>query len=224
VTTVRLRLPPRGTLEPNNEVDPLHYYYRPLVGRVFRARIDAGLRLIDRRFRRLLEIGYGSGLLMPTLASIADELTGVDLEAEPPRLRAALTRLGVHPKSLVRADIQTLPFADGEFDGSVAFSILEHLKQAELERAMAEVARVLEPGGHFLVGCPAVHKAMNTAFRVIGFSGIEEHHFSSLADVLDAGKPYFDVERRSALPKLATRLFPVGWAPYNTVLLRKRIC
>ena len=76
---LRLRLPPRGTLRPNNEVDPLRFYYRPLVGRVFRARIDAGLALLDGlRFERLLEIGYGSGLLMPTLATIARELHGAD--------------------------------------------------------------------------------------------------------------------------------------------------
>src|SRR5262245_41525749 len=139
---LRLQLPPRGTLSPNNAVDPLRFYYKPLVGRLFSARINTGLGLIANRFHRLLEIGYGSGLLMPTLASVADEIYGADLEVEPPTLRATLEQLGVRPKQLVQADVQKLPFADGYFDGVVAFSILEHLKQNELELAITEVARI----------------------------------------------------------------------------------
>ncbi len=215
------RLPPRGALEPNNAVDPFKFYYRPLVGRVFAARLDTGLGLIEGRFHRLLEIGYGSGLLMPTLQPLTDELYGADLEREPPRLRAALAQLGVHPTQLVQADVQKLPFDDGFFDGVVAFSILEHLKHDELQRALAEVARVLEPGGRFLVGCPAVHKAMNAAFAAIGFRGIEDHHFSSLPDVIDAAKPHFTVEKRASWPAAMTRA-PLGWAPYSSVLLNRR--
>jgi SAM-dependent methyltransferase len=217
---LRFRLPPRGALTPNNAVDPLRFYYKPLVGRVFAARIDAGLSLLEGRFHRLLEIGYGSGLLMPTLSTITGELYGADLELEPPGLRATLSRLGVTPAQLVQADIRKLPFEAGFFDGAVAFSILEHLKPEALAEALTEVARVLAPGGRFLVGCPAVHKAMNAAFAAIGFSGIEEHHFSGIDDVARAATPWFTVERTNTLPRLLTRA-PLGWAPYTALLLRK---
>jgi SAM-dependent methyltransferase len=223
VTPPRFQLPPRGALTANNAVDPFRFYYRPLIGRVFAARLDVGLGLVDGRFRRLLEIGYGSGLLMPTLAGLTDELYGADLETEPPGLRAALAGLGVRPAGLVQADVQNLPFPDEKFDGVVAFSILEHLKRDELERALGEVARVLEPGGRFLVGCPAVHRAMNAAFAAIGFRGIEQHHFSGMPDVLRAAAPWFTVEKRATLPRLLDRLgAPLGWAPYTAVLLGKR--
>src|SRR5689334_18622004 len=122
---MKFELPPAGTLVPNNDVDPLPYYYKPLIGRVFQARLDAGLQLLDGRFRRLLEIGYGSGLLMPTLAAACDELYGIDLEREPPELRARLRTLGVAPRELVQADVRSLPFSDAMFDGAVAFSIFE---------------------------------------------------------------------------------------------------
>jgi SAM-dependent methyltransferase len=218
---LKLALPPPGVLTPNNDVDPLKFYYRPLVGRIFRARIDAGLGLIDRPFRRLLEIGYGSGLLMPTLAKIADELHGADLEREPSALRGALLSLGVTPASLVQADIRSLPFDDRFFDGVVAFSILEHLKPDELRDAARELARVLEPGGRLLVGCPAVHKAMNAAFAAIGFSGIEDHHFSSISDVIAACDGAFTVVKHATLPSIMYRA-PMGFAPYTAVLFRRR--
>jgi SAM-dependent methyltransferase len=218
---LQLNLPPVGALAPNNDVDPLPYYYKPLVGRIFAARLNSGLMLLQGHFRRLLEVGYGSGLLMPTLASVTDELYGIDLEAEPPGLRARLTTLNVRPRELVQADVQRMPFADRFFDGVVAFSIFEHLTGAQLPPALAEVARVLEPGGRLLVGCPAVHKLMNAAFSAIGFSNIEDHHFSTIGDVVHAAKPHFNIARHNALPSLMRNL-PLGWAPYTTVLLQRR--
>jgi SAM-dependent methyltransferase len=216
-----LRLPPEGALIPNNEVDPLPYYYRPVVGRIFAARLNTGLKLLDGGFARILEIGYGSGLLMPTLAAACDELYGLDREAEPPGLRERLQRLGVTPKELVQADAQKMPFADGFFDGVVAFSIFEHLRSHELGPALAEAARVMAPGGKFLVGCPAVHKVMNAAFATIGFRDIENHHFSTIADVVVAAAPHFEVTRHAALPSVMSAL-PLGWAPYTTVLFERR--
>lgn len=218
---LQLKLPPPGVLVPNNAVDPLPYYYRPLLGKVFAARLNIGLRLLDGHYRRLLEIGYGSGLLMPTLASACDELYGLDLEREPAGLRDRLARLGVHPRALVQANAQSIPFDDGFFDGVVAFSIFEHLRPSELVPALEEAARVLPPGGKLLIGCPAVHKLMNAAFATIGFTGIEDHHFSNIADVVAAATPWFSCARRAALPSLMDAL-PLGWAPYTTVLLVRR--
>ena len=218
---LQLKLPPPGVLVPNNAVDPLPYYYRPLVGKVFAARLNIGLKLLDGRYRRLLEIGYGSGLLMPTLASVCDELYGLDLEREPNGLRERLCRLRVEPRALVQANARSMPFDDGFFDAVVAFSIFEHLRAHELELTLAECARVLAPEGKLLVGCPAVHKLMNAAFATIGFAGIENHHFSDIADVVAAGAPWFTVERRAALPALMSAM-PLGWAPYTTVLLSRR--
>jgi SAM-dependent methyltransferase len=221
MAALTLKLPPAGALQPNNDVDPLPYYYKPLVGRIFAARLNTGLRLLDGHFSRLLEIGYGSGLLMPTLAGACDELYGVDLEREPPGLSERLLRLGVRPRALVQADVRALPFSDGHFGAVVAFSIFEHLRAHQLAPALAEVARVLGPRGQLLVGCPAVHKVMNAAFSAIGFSNIEEHHFSNIADVVAAARPHFTLRRRAALPA-PMRALPLGWAPYTTVLLERR--
>lgn len=216
-----LRLPPPGALRPNNDVDPLPYYYKPLVGRVFAARLNSGLRLLDGHFPRLLEIGYGSGLLMPTLSAVCDELYGVDLERESPGLRERLAQLGVRPKALVQADVRALPFTDGYFDAVVAFSIFEHVKPAQLAPALADVARVLAPGGKLLIGCPAVHKLMNAAFAAIGFADIDNHHVSTIADVVAAAAPRFTLTQKAALPRVMGTL-PLGWAPYTTVLLQRR--
>ncbi len=220
---LRLELPPRGALRPNNDVDPLAFYYKPVVGRIFRARIDVGLALLGRwRYRRLLEVGYGSGLLLPTLARAADAVAGLDLEPEPPGLREYLLERGVVDPALARGDVRTMPFPDEAFDCVVAFSIFEHVAGADLEAGLAEVARVLEPGGTFLLGCPAVHAAMSAAFRAIGFADIDHHHVSDLAAILRAAEPCFLVEATAAWPPLVGDRLPLGWAPYSAVRLRRR--
>ncbi len=218
---MRFELPPRGTFQKNSDVDPLEFYYKPLVGKLFSARLNIALDLLKGRFHRLLEIGYGSGILIPTLDRLTDELHGVDLEPPPAGTEAALAKMGARLPIFYQADVRTMPFANGFFDGVVALSIFEHLKPDALHAAMSEVARILEPGGQFLIGCPAVHRAMNTAFRTIGFRGIEDHHFSSFSEILSAGRPHFTVVARATLPQLAKHVIPLGWAPYNAVLLRR---
>lgn len=215
---MRFALPPRGSLTPNDAVDPLKFYYLPLLGRVFSARLELGLELFDGRFARLLEVGYGSGLLLPTLARMADVVDGLDLVSDPELVRRELGRLGTSVGELARGSVCAMPFAAERYDGVMAFSIFEHLGREELELALAEVARVLRPRGHLIVGCPAVHRAMNLAFAAIGFPGIEEHHLSGIEDVLRAAVPYFEVEKVATLPFFV----PLGWALYSAVLLRKR--
>jgi ubiquinone/menaquinone biosynthesis C-methylase UbiE len=48
-------------------------------------------------------------------------------------------------------DMRQLPFGDREFDAAVSSYAIDHLRRAERPKAIAEVARVLKPGGEFLL-------------------------------------------------------------------------
>lgn len=221
---LRLVLPPRGLLSPNNAVDPLRYYYHPLVGVLFRRRLQVGLDLLPDHCGRLLEVGYGSGLLLPTLARGADEVYGVDREPPPPGIRQRLGILGCFPRELCAADVTAMPFPDRHFDGVVAFSIFEHLHAPELERAATEIARVLRPDGFLLIGCPAVHPLMSAAFAAIGFRGIDNHHVSSITDVLRIFERRFRCTHTATLPPLPRALgrTALGLSLYSAARLHLR--
>ena len=62
---LRLQLPPEGVLRPNDAHDPLPYYYHPWVGWLYRHRLQMGLDLLPAGGRRVLEVGVGSGVLVP---------------------------------------------------------------------------------------------------------------------------------------------------------------
>lgn len=168
----------------NGPTDPIEFYRRPLVGWLFRERINLGLRLLpERRFGKALEIGYGAGALQLVMAPSVDELHGIDLDADPAIAEGLLARRGQRAR-LVRGSVYELPYEDATFDLAFCFSVFEHLH--EYPKALGEVARVLAPGGLFLLGMPAVNMAMEVAFRAIGFKGIEDHHVTTPAAVARA--------------------------------------
>ena len=80
--------------------------------------------------------------------------------------------------------VYELPYEPEWFDLVVSFSMFEHLR--EYEKALAQVARVMRPGGLFLLGMPAVNKLMEAAFLAIGFKGINDHHVTTPRQVASA--------------------------------------
>ena len=96
---------------------------------------------------RVLEVGVGTGLALPHYT--ADKrITGIDLSAE--MLDRARTRAAglAHVDALLEMDAEATNFADGAFDAAVAMfvaSVVPHPR-----RLMAELRRVVRPGGHIL--------------------------------------------------------------------------
>ena len=211
---VRLDVDMLRELPKTGPTDPIEYYRRPLVGRLFRRRIDLGLGMLaERRFGSALEIGYGAGAVLAALAPVVDELHGLDLDADEKAIRERLSSRGV-PASLVRGSVYELPYPDARFDLVVCFSVFEHLH--EYPKGLAEVARVLRPGGLFLLGIPAVNRLMEVAFRAVGFKGVEDHHVTKPQQVAARfGDFGFSVTARKPLGVWGLRLY------YNW-LLEKR--
>ncbi len=77
-----MRLLPRESLIKTGPFDEARWNYRFLVGIIIRQRYRLLERLLQgQRGRRLLEIGYGSGIYLPELARVCDELHGIDVHA-----------------------------------------------------------------------------------------------------------------------------------------------
>jgi 2-polyprenyl-3-methyl-5-hydroxy-6-metoxy-1,4-benzoquinol methylase len=170
----RLHLPPKGRLAPNNHRDPLPYYYRPLTGWLYRHRLQMGLDLLPDGGRRVLEIGVGSGILVPTLTAHYAEYVGTDLELAPGL--DTLVAAGCQA-TFRRADLladNALPA--GAFDAIVCFSVLEHI--ADADGAARSLALALAPGGVLVTGYPMVSPFMTRAFAAIGYPNIDEDHVS----------------------------------------------
>ena len=94
------------------------------------------------------DLGCGTGELAASLAPFVARVIGVD--ASKPMLAAARRRLEGHANVDLRiGELEALPIADRELDAAVLFLVLHHV--VEPVRALAEVGRVLRPGGRVLV-------------------------------------------------------------------------
>ncbi len=94
---------------------------------------------------RVLEVGCGRGHLTGRLADRGIDVTGID--ANPMAAEVA----GSDRVMTMRAE--SLEFDDATFDAVVSIHAIEHLPL--LDTAVAEMARVLKPGGHALYIYPA---------------------------------------------------------------------
>ena len=96
----------------------------------------------------VLEVGPGPGRTTDLLRDMTLRLTAVELD---PDLAAALRdRLGGTNVEVVHADATAMPFPDGRFTAVVSFIMLHHVPTPQRQdELLAEVARVLRPGGTF---------------------------------------------------------------------------
>ena len=101
----------------------------------------AQLRLIDPYLSKasVCEVGCGTGLILKEVAPKALHCVGIDLS------RKMLAPAQARQLKVVQSTATELPFSDGSFDLVYSFKVLPHVEQ--IERALAEVARILKPGG-----------------------------------------------------------------------------
>jgi ubiquinone/menaquinone biosynthesis C-methylase UbiE/DNA-binding transcriptional ArsR family regulator len=94
------------------------------------------------------DLGCGTGAMSAALAPFVGRVVAVDSSA--PMLQAAKKRLhNFDNVDLRRGELESLPIDDGRLDAATLMLVLHHL--AEPERALAEVARVLKPGGRLVM-------------------------------------------------------------------------
>lgn len=184
---------------------------------------------------RVLDAGCGEGVLVDEYADRL-EMTGVDANFSSIRVR--------------HASLDALPFADASFDRALCLDVLEHLAYEQQPRALAELHRVLVPGGELLVSVPNLaHLQSRVQFllrgRLIRTASETKHPGDRpVVEYLQLGKragfslgqrhgifPTVPVVThfirrypRALLPlhRALTRILPVpGWCLLNMLLFRK---
>lgn len=103
--------------------------------------------LPDLRGACLLDAGCGTGLYARWLAEQGAAVTGIDLS--PDMVQRAREHCAGLPVRLDVGSILALPYADASFDGALACYVLHYVP--DQRAVLAELARVLRPGGFLLL-------------------------------------------------------------------------
>jgi SAM-dependent methyltransferase len=143
---------------------------------------------------RILDAGCGTGGFLATLHRHRPTLTCIGIEWD---LTAAHRARQKSAAAIARGSVNALPFADASFDAAVSADVLCHAA-VDPPSALAELLRVLRPGGRIIVNMPAyqwlasahdrrVHNARRMTasataerLRQAGFVGIRARYWNSL--------------------------------------------
>lgn len=190
--------------------DPLRFYFWPVIGAMYRRRIELCLAEC-KGGQCILEVGFGSGVTFPNLAEIYEEIYGLDLSAPVDDVTAVFRARQIQTH-LQNGSVLSMPYEDDFFDTVLLISILEHIKPDEQTQAFSEIRRVLKPGGQVIYGVPIERRFMVLMFRLLGYN-IHEHHFSTEKDVFDAANSVLDkvrVVQMQSTPSLFGPVYEVG--------------
>jgi ubiquinone/menaquinone biosynthesis C-methylase UbiE len=99
---------------------------------------------------RVLDAGCGSGSFLPWLAELvgpAGDITAIDLAPEHAELAQSRVAGLPCPVRVETGSVLDLPYPTGSFDAVWCANTVQYLADDELDRALAELARVVRPGG-----------------------------------------------------------------------------
>lgn len=167
-----------------SRVLPLVYqrFWRPLGGRLLMGLTGPGTEEEHRMALamlsispgdRVLDVACGPGNFTRDFAQAASEGLVVGIDASAPMLDVAVNDTDEANVAYLRGDACALPFCDGSFDAICCFAALYLIE--EPMRALAEIVRVLAPGGHLalLTSCNRGLLPAGAASSIVrGLSGV----------------------------------------------------
>jgi SAM-dependent methyltransferase len=184
-----------------HELDELAVTYEhpePYKRFFYGTRLRAVLEALDAQpGERILEVGCGSGSYTRELAVAGARVTAT--EFAPAQLAQARRNVGALGSKVDfrLEDAQELTLPDGSFDKVLLSEVIEHLPAPD--RAIAEAARVLRPGGLLVVSTPSRFSPLNLAYgvkrRVRGYAFNEHLHEFRPSSFRRLVAPHLDVER-----------------------------
>lgn len=192
-------------------------------------------RLVPLRAQRIIELGCGAAHLSRKLLTAWPGCRVSGLEVDQAQLAKNLAAPATPGLDFIAAGAQAIPFGASEFDLALMLKSLHHVPLDLMDQALAEVRRVLRPGGHLYVSEPVYSGALNEILRLFndeqavrhaayqavrralasgGWREVAEHHFAMPVRFAD----FDEFERRMTGITYADR----RWSPELRERVRQR--
>ncbi|MDD5431479.1 MAG: class I SAM-dependent methyltransferase [Candidatus Omnitrophica bacterium] len=170
--------------------------YSPLTGLFYRKRYDMITEFLGSNYDAILEIGFGPGIFVPTLAKRCRRLYGVDVHQDISKVSTVL-RKSVSNFIPLWGDLRCMPVKNNSFDVIICQSVLEHIE--DLKAAFEEMERVIKDDGIIILGFPLKNIVTKSLFALIGYNDSDIHP-SSHSDILNHALSSFTLKAQHYYP------------------------
>jgi SAM-dependent methyltransferase len=187
-------------------VDHADWNFKFPLGVVQKLRFRMALSLLPDFSCQMLEIGYGSGVFMPSLAERAGHLHGVDVHPRAEEVSEVLLKVRTSV-TLKQASAEELPYDSHTFDCVVAVSALEFVDNLDL--VCKEVKRVLKPSGIFVAVTPGHSALVDLGLRILTGKKAQDDFGNRRENIIPVLTEHFRVGKKSIAPPVLGFVVPL---------------
>jgi SAM-dependent methyltransferase len=174
------------------------------------------LRKIDWSGKRVLEVGAGVGTDARNIIGRGGIYTGINVDQGSTEAASRALQVFSLPGTVLQRDATSLDFPDGTFDVVYSFGVLQHIP--EVQKAVAEIHRVLRPGGELLAmvyNRSSINYIVEIMFlRKLGLRLLTLP--GAIALLQRMGFPREKLERHKELHRERKRMSDAEWLSRNT--------
>jgi 2-polyprenyl-3-methyl-5-hydroxy-6-metoxy-1,4-benzoquinol methylase len=162
---------------------PAYSHPNPLINWLFWQRLRVVMEYIQQAapVERVLDFGCGSGVMLPFLAEISKEVTALDIDLAPLEWVQRYIPLAPNVRVL-DANHNSIPDLQPQsYDFINALDVLEHVD--DLPRTLADLLRLLKPGGRIIVSGPTENILYRLGRKVAGPEYSGAYHERGVAEI-----------------------------------------
>lgn len=162
---------------------PAYSHRNPVINWLFWQRLRKVMQYTQSPapYENILDFGCGSGVMLPYLSSISDQVTAMDLDLLPIQSVQKYIPLpkNVEVKDATKTSITDLPA--NSFDLIIALDVLEHVH--DLPKTLSELLALLKPNGQLIVSGPTENILYRLGRKVAGPEYSGAYHERGIAEI-----------------------------------------
>lgn len=204
---MEISLLPKHLLIKTSSIDHADWNYKPFLSYIQRKRFKLVNSFIsNNHYDKILEIGYGSGIYMPTLFGYCNELCGIDIHPLNEKVNEILLKYGIHVR-LYKESASNMSFSDKSFDLIVSVSAFEFIE--DKEAACQEIKRVLKKEGYLIIVTPGNSSIIDLGLKILTQESANRDYGEKRKDTIRILKNHFNIKKRRIFPSFIGILLPI---------------